>query len=209
MNCHSIVVCFISLLPFVGMVSTNQDADECCSKNNDPESSGRDHRSLPPQDSVNVCNNHHFMEMQFTPMQNGYHSSPLLSETSNQQEGSVVTVDVTPKLESYGEKKSSLDESSVATPKPRYLKSRIPVFSNMDFQICSDIEDDPISHPICMHESERSSFSKHFFQSYPNQHDHFSRRGLRRNKSLDNIASNSFIPCNCSTSSFHGWFPFV
>ena len=144
-NCHSIVVCFISLLPFVGMVSTNQDADECCSKNNDPESSGRDHRSLPPQDSVNVCNNHHFMEMQFTPMQNGYHSSPLLSETSNQQEGSVVTVDVTPKLESYGEKKSSLDESSVATPKPRYLKSRIPVFSNMDFQICSDIEDDPIN----------------------------------------------------------------
>ena len=209
MNCHSIVVCYIFLLPFVGMVSTNQDADECYSKNNDPESSGRDHRSLPPPDPVNARKSHRFMEMQFVPMQDGYHSSPLLSETSNQQEGSVVAVDFTPKLERYGEKKSSLDESSVATPKPRYLKSRIPVFSNMDFQICSDIEDDPISHPTLMHESEKSSFSKRFFQSYPNQHEHFSHRGLRRNKSLDNLASNSFIPCKCSTSSFHGWFPFV
>ena len=112
---------------------------------------------------------------------------------------------LTSKLESYEEKKSSVAESFVTTPKPRRLKSRIPVFTNMDFQICSDIEDDPISHPSLSHESVRSSFSKRFFQSYHEQH-HFSHRSLRRNKSVDNLASSSFIPCNCSTSSFHGRF---
>lgn len=204
MNCHSTIVCSISFFPFVGMASTNQDANDDCTQRKDPESSGRKYHSLPSRDHLNSRESRRFMEMQFMPIQDGYHSSPLLSDSSDQQGESIAVGDVASKLESYEATRSSLHESSVATPKPRHVKSRIPVFSNMDYQSCSDIGDDPISHPSVMSELARSSFSMRFFQSYHEQHDHFSRRSLRRNQSLDNLTTSSFTTCNCSTSSCHG-----